>query len=433
MSARLPVSLSAYRLLTKAATPLANRLLKRRLAKGKELEQRIAERRGEAKIARPAGPLIWVHGASVGEMLAVLPLIERIKTRGFGVLVTSGTVTSAALARQRLPHGAIHQFIPLDTPGFVDKFLDHWKPSLALFVESDLWPNLILSSSQRGVPMILLNGRLSERSFMRWQRMPRTIEALLQKFDLLLARTHTDASRFSELGAPRLSVVGNLKLDVPQLPVDESKLKELANAITGRTVIAGASTHPGEEKTMIEVHARLKSQFPNLLTMIVPRHPDRGAEIAEIAAARGLACAQRSQGKLPDRKTDIYIGDTLGELGIFYRLAPVVFMGGSLVHHGGQNPIEAIKLGAAVLHGPFIANFAEIYAALDGAKGADLVADATRLAQRAGVWLKDSEERGRVVAAGQKTVAALGGALDRTLIALDPYLMQLRLGNQSDA
>ena len=433
MSARLPVSLTAYRLLTKAATPLANRFLKRRLAKGKELEPRMSERRGEAKVARPDGPLIWVHGASVGEMLAVLPLIERIKARGFGVLVTSGTVTSAGLARQRLPHGAIHQFIPLDTPGFVEKFLGHWKPSLALFVESDLWPNLILSSSQRGVPMILLNGRLSERSFARWQKMPRTIETLLQKFDLLLARTHTDASRFSELGAPRLSVVGNLKLDVPQLPVDESKLKELANTITGRTVIAGASTHPGEEKTMIEVHARLKPQFPNLLTMIVPRHPDRGAEIAEIAAARGLSCAQRSQGKLPDRTTDIYIGDTLGELGIFYRLAPVVFMGGSLVHHGGQNPIEAIKLGAAVLHGPFIANFAEIYAALDGAKGADLVADATRLAQRAGVWLKDSEERNRVVTAGQKTVASLGGALERTLTALDPYLMQLRLGNQRDA
>ncbi len=433
MSVRLPVSLSAYRLLTRAATPLANHFLKRRLAKGKELEPRIAERRGETRIARPDGPLIWVHGASVGEMLAVLPLIERIKARGFGVLVTSGTVTSAALARQRLPHGAIHQFVPLDTPGFVDKFLDHWKPSLALFVESDLWPNLILSSAQRSVPMILLNGRLSERSFARWQKMPCTIEALLQKFDLCLARTHTDASRFSELGAPRLSVVGNLKLDVPQLPVDESKLKELSIALTGRTVIAGASTHPGEEKTMIEVHTRLKSQFPQLITMIVPRHPERGAEIAALAHEPGLACMQRSHGKLPERTTDIYVCDTLGELGIFYRLAPVVFMGGSLVHHGGQNPIEAIKLGAAVLHGPFIANFAEIYAALDGAKGADLVADATRLAQRAGLWLKDSEERNRVVTAGQKTVASLGGALERTLAALDPYLMQLRLGNQTDA
>jgi 3-deoxy-D-manno-octulosonic-acid transferase len=184
---------------------------------------------------------------------------------------------------------------------------------------------------------------------------------------------------------------------------------------------------------MIEVHTRLKPGLGNLVTLIIPRHPERGAEIAELAAARGLNVIQRSSGRLPDRMTDIYVCDTLGELGIFYRLAPVVFMGGSLVQHGGQNPIEAIKLGAAVMHGPFIANFAEIYAALDGAKGADLVADTKRLTMRAHTWLKDPEERKRVVAAGQKTVAALGGALERTLNALDPYLIQVRLENQRDA
>jgi 3-deoxy-D-manno-octulosonic-acid transferase len=433
MNRRLPASLAAYRLLTRAATPLAATLLQRRLKQGKELEARISERRGEGGAARPTGPLVWVHGASVGEMLAVLPLIERIKARGLSVLVTSGTVTSAGLARQRLPHGVIHQFIPLDTPGFVERFLNHWKPSLALLVESDLWPNLILSTSRRGVPLILLNGRLSEKSFARWRRMPRTIGALLTKFDLCLVRTPSDAKRFGELGAPTLSVVGNLKLDVPQLPVDEDKLHELSDALIRRAVIAGASTHPGEEKALIEVHARLKPAFTNLLTMIVPRHPDRGAEIATLAAARGLNVVSRSAGRLPDRNTDVYVCDTLGELGIFYRLAPVVFMGGSLVTHGGQNPIEAIKLGAAVLHGPFISNFAEIYAALDGAKGADLVADTSRLAMRAASWLKNPDERRRVVAAGQKTVAALGGALERTLNALDPYLIQLRLEHQSDA
>jgi 3-deoxy-D-manno-octulosonic-acid transferase len=363
----------------------------------------------------------------------VLPLIERIKARGLSVLVTSGTVTSAGLARQRLPHGVIHQFIPLDTPGFVERFLNHWQPSLALLVESDLWPNLILSTARRRIPLILLNGRLSEKSFARWRRMPRTIGALLTKFDLCLVRTPSDAKCFGELGAPTLSVVGNLKLDVPQLPVDEDKLNELSDALIRRAVIAGASTHPGEEKALIEVHARLRPSFPNLLTMIVPRHPDRGAEIVALAAARGFNVVSRSAGRLPDRMTDIYVCDTLGELGIFYRLAPVVFMGGSLVTHGGQNPIEAIKLGAAVLHGPFISNFAEIYAALGGAKGADLVADTSRLAMRAASWLKNPEERRRVVAAGQKTVAALGGALERTLNALDPYLIQLRLEHRSDA
>ncbi len=433
MSARLPTSLAAYRLLTRAATPLARQLLAYRLNRGKEHPARLAERRGESKVARPPGPLIWIHGASVGEMMAALPLIERIRARGFAVLVTSGTLTSANLARQRLPHGAIHQFIPLDTPGYVERFLAHWRPSLALFVESDLWPNLIIASKKRGVPLILINGRLSERSFRRWRRMPRTIEALLQRFDLCLMRTTSDAEHFSRLGAPRLSVVGNLKLDVPQLPVEENKLVVLSAALLGRPALAAASTHPGEEEIVIDVHARLRSAVPGLVTMIAPRHPDRGAEIAAIAARRGFSAVLRSSGKIPDKSTDIYICDTVGELGIIYRIAPVVFMGGSLVAHGGQNPIEAIKLGAAVLHGPFISNFAEIYAALDGARGADLVADTSRLAARALAWLKDSEERLRVVAAGQKTVEALGGALERTLAELDPYFVQLHLENRGNA
>ena len=434
MSERLPATLAMYRTLTRTLLqPSAGLLLRYRLKHGKELAPRIAERRGESKVPRPAGPLVWLHAASVGELMAVLPLVERIKGRGFAVLVTSGTVTSAALARQRLPHGAIHQFIPLDTPGFVERFLEHWQPSLALFVESDLWPNLILASAKRSIPLILLNGRLSERSFERWRKMPNAIEALLKRFDLCLVRTPSDAKRFGELGAPRLSVVGNLKFDVPQLPVDDSKLAALAKPLAGRPVMAAASTHPGEERAIIEVHHRLKPNFPGLATLIAPRHPERGAEIAALATARGLNVVLRSAGKVPDARTDIYICDTVGELGLIYRLAPVVFMGGSLVAHGGQNPIEAIKLGAAILHGPFISNFAEIYAALDGAKGADLVADTGRLTQRVGAWLKDADERGRVTVAAQKTVAALGGALDRTLTALDPYLVQLRLEHQADA
>jgi len=433
VSERLPASLATYRLLTRAATPLAGQLLRHRLKRGKENEARLGERRGESKLTRPAGPLVWLHGASVGELMAALPLIERIKARGFAVLVTSGTVTSAALARQRLPHGAIHQFLPLDAPGFVERFLDHWRPSLALFVESDLWPNLILAAADRAIPLILLNGRLSERSFERWRKMPSAIEALLKRFDLCLVRTPADAKRFGELGALRLSVVGNLKFDVPQLPVDDAKLAALAKALGSRPVIAAASTHPGEERAIIDVHLRLRAAVPGLATIIVPRHPERGVEVAALVAARSLAVAQRSAGKLPHSSSDVYVCDTVGELGLIYRLAPVVFMGGSLVPHGGQNPIEAIKLGAAILHGPFISNFAEIYAALDGAKGADLVADPGRLAQRAGEWLRDAEKRQRVVAAAQKTVAALGGALDRTLAALDPYLVQLRLEHHGDA
>jgi 3-deoxy-D-manno-octulosonic-acid transferase len=427
MSETVPASLALYRLATRAATPFANQLLRHRLKRGKEHPVRLPERRGESEVARPDGALVWVHGASVGELVAAFPLVERIRERGFDVLVTSGTVTSAGIAGQRLPPGVIHQFIPLDVPGFVTRFLEHWRPSLALFIESDLWPNLIMACGQRGIPLILINGRLSERSYKRWQLMPNLIGTLLRSFDLCLVRSRDDALRYGDLGALHVTIVGNLKLDVPPLPVDDQKRKELAAALAGRPVLTASSTHPGEEKVMVEVHQRLRASFPRLLTLIVPRHPQRGAEIAATVAEAGLKATVRSTGALPDATTDIYVCDTVGELGVIYRLAPIVFMGGSLVPHGGQNPIEAIKLGAAILHGPFIQNFAEIYAALDGARGADLAGDVERLTAQAGTWLKDEAARRRVVAAAQKTVDALGGALERTLAALDPYLLQLRI------
>ena len=425
MSDALPASLALYRLATQVATPFAGQLLRHRLRRGKEHSVRLPERRGETEVPRPDGALVWVHGASVGELIAAVPLVERIRERGLSLLVTSGTVTSAGIARQRLPPDVIHQFIPLDVPGFVTRFLDHWRPSLALFVESDLWPNLITASGRRGIPLILVNGRLSERSYKRWQLMPGLIGALLRCFDLCLVRSRDDAKRYGDLGASHVTVVGNLKLDVPPLPVDGRKRDELARALAGRPVLAAASTHPGEEQVMIDVHRRLRANFPGLLTLIVPRHPERGAEIATLVADAGLKAALRSAGTLPNAATDVYVCDTVGELGVIYRLAPIVFMGGSLIAHGGQNPIEAIKLGAAILHGPFISNFAEIYAALDGARGADLVGDTERLTTQAGNWLRDEAARGRVVAAGQRTVESLGGALERTLAALDPYLLQL--------
>jgi 3-deoxy-D-manno-octulosonic-acid transferase len=431
MAEREPLTLSAYRVLTSAGTALAPHLLERRLRRGKEHPDRIAERRGEPSAPRLPGPLIWVHGASVGEFVSVMPLIERIRARGFAVLVTTGTVTSAALAEKRLPPGVIHQFIPLDMPPFVTRFLDYWRPDLVLFVESDLWPNMILQASARGIPMILVNGRLSERSFKRWRYFPKTIETLLRRFDLCLVRSGDDAERFGALGAPRIAITGNLKLDVPALPVDAAKLTILKHATQGRTIVVAASTHPGEESVLIDVHRRLKITFPDLLTIIAPRHPQRGAAIADIATTARQRTAMRSRGELPSGNTDIYLFDTLGELGLIYQLAPIVFMGGSLVSHGGQNPIEAIKLGAAILHGPHVSNFSEIYAELDRTNGADLVTDAGRLTVRIGTWIKDSGERERIAAAATRCVEKLGGALDRTVSALEPYFMQLRIQNRT--
>jgi 3-deoxy-D-manno-octulosonic-acid transferase len=429
---RLPLALRLYRVFSAAATPFTPLLLAQRLKKGKEHRLRFGERRGEARMERPPGPLVWLHAASVGELAGVLPLIEGISARDVNMLVTTGTVTSSGLAEQRLPRGVIHQFVPLDVPRFVRRFLDHWQPDLALFVESDLWPNLVIETSRRAVPMILVNGRLSESSFKRWNNLPSAIVNLLQRFDLCLARTPADAERFGELGSPNIVTTGNLKLDVPAPPADIARLKDMQMAIGRRPVMAAASTHAGEEEMMIAAHRRLRANFPGLLTIIAPRHPERGAQIAARVKAAGLHVVQRSSGELPKRSTDIYVADTMGELGLLYRLAPVVFVGGSLIPHGGQNPIEAAKLGAAVIHGPNVWNFAEIYEALGTAHGAEVVRDGERLTAALAALMAQPALRDRVAHAGKTTVENLSGALERTLHALDPYLMQLQLRQRAD-
>ena len=433
MSDRLPIALRTYRLVSAAMTPLTPLFLARRLRHGKEHGLRVSERRGVGAIERPHGPLVWLHGASVGELISVLPLIERIHARGVNLLVTSGTVTSSGLAEQRLPRGVIHQFVPIDVPFFVRRFLDHWQPDLTLFVESELWPNIMIETSRRAIPMILINGRLSENSFRRWRYLPATIGALLHRLDLCLARTPADAERLSELGAPHVVTTGDLKLDGPAPPAARNKLAALQRAIGNRPVIAAASTHAGEEPAMLEAHQRLCANFPHLLTLIAPRHPERGPGIADAARAAGLNARLRSRGELPEAATDIYVVDTVGELGLIYRLAPVVFVGGSLIKHGGQNPIEPAKLGAAILHGPHVWNFAEIYAALDQAHGAKLIVDPSKLTATLGAMMAQPEARARVAEAARTTIAALGGALERTLQSLDPYLMQLRLQRADDA
>ncbi len=428
MRDRLPLALRFYRLASRAAAPTVAPLqLARRVKRGKENPARLAERYGQASLPRPSGPMIWLHGASVGEMLAVMPLIERLRAKDFAILMTSGTVTSAALAERRLPAGALHQFIPFDAPRFVGRFLDHWRPDLALFVESDLWPNLILACRDRAIPMILVNGRVSERSFSRWRLLPDAISALLQRFDLCLAQSGADAQRYATLGAPHVSTTGNLKLDVPAPPADFTALQTLKSSIGERTVIAAASTHADEEKDIIAVHRRLRAKRSTLLTIIAPRHPERGPGIADAAKVAGLSVALRSRGELPKAGVDVFVADTLGELGLVYRLAPVVFMGGSLAKHGGQNPIEAIRLGAAVIHGPHVWNFAEIYATLDAAHGAALINDEDGLTTCLTGWLADPAARKAVAEAANVTIGKLGGALERTLTALEPYLMQLQL------
>ena len=427
MASPLPMTLRVYRSLSSAMVPLSPALINRRLKLGKEDPARVGERRGVSADVRPVGPLVWIHGASVGEVLAAAGLIEKLRALNLRILLTSGTVTSAAIVAKRFPADVIHQYVPYDSPRYVARFLDHWRPSLALFIESDLWPNLILSSAARRLPMVLINGRMSQRSFPRWRRMSNTISALLGRFDVCLAQSELDGERFSTLGSRNVVVTGNLKLDVAAPPADPAKLERLMSMTRGRPVVVAASTHPGEEELLIEAHKTLAGFFPGLLTVIVPRHPDRGEAVARLIAASGLHAGLRSREEQPSATTDIYVADTMGELGLFYRLAPIVFMGGSLVEHGGQNPIEAIKLGASVVHGPHVFNFSDVYEALDAAGGARRADTQEALVKQLGQLLADPRVRDAALAASERVVEQLGGALDRTLNALEPYLFQLRL------
>ena len=289
----LPMTLRVYRKLSNAVVPLSPALIKRRLKQGKEDPARFGERRGMSKDIRPHGPLVWIHGASVGEVLAAAALIEKLRALKIRILLTSGTVTSAAIVAKRFPADIIHQYVPYDSPRYVARFLDHWRPSLALFIESDLWPNLILSSAARRLPMVLINGRMSHRSFPRWRRITSTISALLGRFDVCLAQSEVDAERFTALGSRNVITTGNLKFDVPAPPADPARLERLMSVTRGRPVIVAASTHPGEEDILLEAHRTLAGYFPSLLSVFVPRHPERGAAIA---ASMGLAYEYRETG-----------------------------------------------------------------------------------------------------------------------------------------
>lgn len=425
---RLPVALRLYRLTCQVMRPFAPIIMMVRAQRGKEERSRASERRGIPTRARPPGHLVWLHGASVGESISLLPIVYALTERKFSVLVTSGTVSSARVLERRMPPGALHQYIPVDLPGYVYNFLEHWRPDLAILAESELWPNLILEAHQRNIPIVLANARMSEKSFKRWSRMKGAARALLSRIDVCLAQTQADAERLSRLGAPSVTVAGNLKFDVDAPPASPIKLSAMRGLIGGRPVWLAASTHPGEDAIILAAHQQLKRRVRGILTMIAPRHPERGRNISMLATRAGFHSSLRSSGLVPDATTDVYIADTIGEMGLFYRLAPIVFMGGSLVAHGGQNPIEPAKLGAALIHGPHTENFHDIYSMLDRDGGSITVRDATTLAECVTGMIAQPSEMRLVARAASDTVARLGGALERTMAEIAPYLVKMHLG-----
>lgn len=421
MATQLPFSLRAYRFATSALEPVAPLALRRRARRGKENPERISERLGFASRARPDGALVWIHGASVGECLSVLPLIDALLTKpGRSVLMTSGTVTSAEMMAGRLPPGAFHQFSPVDTPAAVTRFLGHWRPDIGLFVDSEIWPNILIAAAKKGTRLAIVNGRMSEKSFGGWQRAKRMAASLLGLFDIALVQDNETAERLKSLGARAVEVTGTLKADSPPLPADARALDALRRAVAARPIFLATNTHPGEDEIILGVHDRLRRVFPSLLTIIAPRHAERGDDIAALAASR--AHALRSRAQMPDAATEIYIADTMGELGLFYRLGNFAFIGKSLGAQGGQNPLEPARLGVAVLAGPYTDNFREAYDAIFAGQGSGRVFSADELQSLAALLLSDPVRARALGQAAEHAVLPLGGALERTRLAVETML-----------
>lgn len=413
---------SLYRGLTAAATPAILIALHLRRRRGKEDPARAGERRGIAGRDRPPGALVWMHAASVGEATSALALIERLRADRphVWILITTGTTTSAELMARRLPAGAFHQYVPVDRGAWVDRFLDHWRPDLALWIESELWPNLIHATKARGIPMALINARLSERSVAGWQRFPNLIRPTLAAFDVRLAQSPADADRLRTLGAPDADHVGNLKFAARPLPVDADARAALAGAIGERPRWLAANTHDGEEAIAFETH--IGQGRRDLLTIIAPRHPNRGDAIEALARSRSLSVARRSRGELPDRSTEIYLADTLGEMGLFYSAAQQSFIAGSFAPVGGHNPLEAAHFDTAILIGPDRRNNAAAAKALVEADAAIEVGDPPSLSAALAKLLADPARRDRLAANARGVVAQHEGVLDAILARLTPTL-----------
>ena len=416
--------LALYRLLTRALAPVAPILLRRRIARGKEDPARIGERLGRPSRPRPPGRLIWFHAASIGESLSVLPLIDRLLAAApdIAVLVTTGTVTSARLMAERLPPRAVHQLVPLDHPAWCARFLDHWRPDLAIWVESEFWPNLMRAARARGLPLALVNARITEQSFRNWRRAPQMAAALLAGFSLTVAQDKASAERLRALGAPSVRRLGNLKHDAAPLRPDAGELARLQGQIAGRPVWLASNTHDGEERAAAEAHRALAAAHPGLLTIIVPRHPARGPAVAAECRALGLAVARRSAGESIAATTDIYLGDTLGEMGLYYSLSGIAFIGGTLHPAGGHNPFEAARLDSALIAGPSDFNFAEAYAAFEAAGAMQRIAGPAELAGAVAPLLADPALRRQRAAAAQAVASADSGATSRVFELLWPLL-----------
>ncbi|CAD0183541.1 3-deoxy-D-manno-octulosonic acid transferase [Ruegeria sp. THAF57] len=402
--------------LTGVAAPIVWQTVRKKLQAADVPVERQHERLGHASLPRPNGQLIWFHAASVGETLSVITLIKRLGQRlpQAEFLITSGTPTSASLIAKRMPPRTRHQFPPLDTSGPVQRFLNHWRPDAGIFVESEIWPRLIVESADRKIPLALLNARLSDKSVEGWKKRPVTARFILDKFSLFLTQHDKAAENLRQMGATpeRVQSGTNLKAMSDPLPVDQNTVSQIQNQISGRPMWIASSTHQGEEGAVLGAHAQLLKHRPDLLLLLIPRHPERRDEVAALIKQAGLTAAFRSSDQAITDTTQIYVADTLGETGTWYAICPIVFLGGSLKEIGGHNPFEPAQAGAAVITGPGYYNFAETFAPLIEAGGAVEINSAPQLAAIVDKWLSDPSALNSARAASKSCVNTQKSALN---------------------
>ena len=423
-------TLIGYRTLTWSMSLLLRAHLQRRLWQGKEKSHRLGERMGNPSTHRPRGKLIWIHAVSIGESLSMLPLLRAIMEKSdTHVLVTTGTVTSADILADRLPHGVIHQFIPLDHPIWVRRFLNYWRPDFAIFVEGELWPNLLNAVRARRVPTILVNATMSKKTFGRWRFARSLLKRMLNTFEMILAATREDEVRFQRLGITHCEAIGHLKFSVPPLETDSARLQIFQSAIAGRTVWLAASTHKGEEEKVSAVHQQIAPHKPGLLTILALRHPKRIEEVKNILAQHNLSFRLHSEGTAPTTDDDVYIVDTMGDMGLFFRLAPVTFLGGSLVPIGGHNIVEPMQLDSALVVGPHMESLYELTSRFLNLGALQQVQNVDSLVETVERLLSDADMRQKQVQCARQAIAAEARALVKIMEAIKPLLQRAGIWN----
>ena len=359
--------LNLYRLLINLVLLISPLIIILRLIKKKEHPIRFKEKFCFFPIKRGNGKLVWFHGSSVGEILSIIPLVEKLeKNKSIKkILITSSTLSSSKVLTKFKLKKTVHQFFPIDANFLTKKFLDYWNPAIAIFVESEIWPNMLINVKKKSIPLVLLNARITKKSYKKWKMISLLSKFLFESFDISFPQNHETKKYLNSLGVKKIKFLGNLKFSESKTQKNSALNKNIEKIFKSRKIWCAVSTHNGEEKMCAEAHKKLKKKYKKLLTVIIPRHVHRVNDIYKEIVDMGFKVQIHSKKNKIKKDTDIYLVDTYGETKSFFKICNTVFLGGSIVNHGGQNPLEPARFGCKILHGPNIQNFTEVYRLLN--------------------------------------------------------------------